>query len=322
MTMAETLQVQVKSVSHEADGILLFEFRPVPPLMQLPVFSAGAHIDLQLPNGLIRSYSLISMPGGVHHYVIGVNKDPHSRGGSLYVHERMRPGDVITISHPRNNFPLEEDADHSVLVAGGIGITPLWSMIQRLETLGRSWELYYAARSRRNAAFLQELRLLSDVHPAKVHLSFSEEPGGAMLDLVKIVAVAPSAAHLYCCGPVPMIEAFEKAAAGRPPARVHTEFFAAREKPDMAGGFTVELARSGMIVSVATGKTILDALLDAGVNAPYSCQEGICGTCQVNVLGGIPDHRDLVLSEAERADNKTMLICCSGSKSDRLVIDL
>jgi vanillate O-demethylase ferredoxin subunit len=320
MTMSEVLQVRVKAVCYEAEGILSFDLRPLPPLRALPPFTAGAHIDLQLPNGMIRSYSLLNASSEVHRYVVGVNKDPKSRGGSRFLHENVRAGDVITISHPRNNFELDETAGHSVFIAGGIGITPLWSMIQRLEQSGASWELHYATRTRRNAAFLEQLQALPDA-ASRLHLTFDAEPGGVMLDLGNVVATVASDAHFYCCGPLPMLEAFERATALRSPRFVHVEYFAAKEKPDTAGGFTVELAKSGRVVSVPAGKTILDTLLDLGISAPYSCQEGVCGTCEVKVLEGIPDHRDLVLTAAERASNETMFICCSGSKTPRLVID-
>ena len=322
MTTTDMIEVRVKSVSYEADGIYSFELRPMPPRFELPEFTAGSHIDLHLPNGLIRSYSLLNTQGERHRYLIGVNKDAKSRGGSRYMHETVHAGDVITISHPRNNFLLDEKAPHSVFVAGGIGITPLWSMIQRVEQLGGSWELYYATRTRKNAAFLEQLHALGDDKQSRLHLNFDQEPGATMLDVAKIVAACPADAHLYCCGPVPMIEAFELATAACKPETVHVEYFAAKETADTSGGFTVELAKSKKTITIPPGKTILDALLDMGMDVPYSCQEGICGTCEVKVLEGIPDHRDLVLSAAEKTANKSMMICCSGAKSGKLVIDL
>jgi vanillate O-demethylase ferredoxin subunit len=306
----------------EADGILSYELQPEPPRNGLPAFTAGAHIDLHLPNGMIRSYSLLNAPEERHRYVIGVNKDPQSRGGSRYMHETLRPGDTLTIGAPQNNFPLEESAALTVLVAGGIGITPIMGMIHRLRALGRPWRLYYAARTRKSAAFVDELHALHGKGGAEVHINFDREPGARMLDVQGIVAALPAGAHIYCCGPVPMLDAFEAATGALPPERVHREYFAAREAAATEGGFTVELARSGRTLQVDSGKTILDCLLDAGLEPPYSCQEGVCGTCEVRVLQGVPDHRDLVLSEAERATNQRMMICCSGAKSGRLVLDL
>lgn len=312
-------QVRVKRISYEAETIHSYELVASGGGDLLP-FTAGSHIDLHLSNGMIRSYSLVNNQSERHRYVIAVNKDASGRGGSRLVHETLRVGDVITISHPRNNFALEENADHSVLIAGGIGITPLLSMIRRLETLGRSWELFYAARTRRAAAFLDELDG-SDAQ-AKVHLNFDHEPSGCMFDLRAIVRKAPADAHLYCCGPVPMLEAFESATTDWPPDKVHVEYFKAKEEPAVAGGFEVRLARSGRTIKVEAGKTILTALLDAGIAANHSCTEGVCGTCETPVIEGVPDHRDLFLSKEEHSANKTMMICCSGSKSPTLVLDL
>jgi vanillate O-demethylase ferredoxin subunit len=254
--------------------------------------------------------------------VIAVNKDAAGRGGSKFIHETVRVGDIITTSHPRNNFALDERAMHSVLIAGGIGITPLLSMIRRLESLGRSWELFYAARTRVTAAFVDELSVIRPDDGRYLHLNFDQEPSGRMFDLSAIVNAAPSDAHLYCCGPVPMLEAFEAAAVDRPSDHVHVEYFKAREKPALAGGFEVRLSRSKRTIKVSAGKTILDALLDAGIAANYACTEGVCGTCETRVIEGIPDHRDLFLSKEEQAANNTMMICCSGSKSPTLVLDL
>jgi len=318
---SETFAVRVRSVSWEAQGILSYDLRPFAG-RELPPFTAGAHIDLLLPGGMVRSYSLVNPQEERHRYVIAVNRDAASRGGSRFVHESVRPGDTLTVSSPRNNFPLAEDAGHSVLIAGGIGITPLWCMIQRLQALGRSWELYYCTRTRQSAAFLEPLQGLGRRVNTDLHFNFDQEPGGRMLDIAAVVASAPANAHLYCCGPLPMLEAFERAAASRPPAQVHTEYFSAREAPSVDGGFTVVLARSKVELEVPKGKTILDALLDNGFDSPYSCLEGVCGTCEARVLEGIPDHRDLVLSKEEKESNRSMMICCSGSKSARLVLDL
>jgi vanillate O-demethylase ferredoxin subunit len=322
MTPTDPLQVRVKSISWEAEGILAFDLRPEPPLRILPAFTAGAHIDLHLPNGLIRSYSLLNAPHEPHRYVIGVNRDAQSRGGSRYLHETLRPGDVLTISPPRNNFPLDDSASLAVLVAGGIGITPILGMIHRLRKLGRPWRLHYAARTRKQAAFVETLEAMGMEPGSEVHLTFDREAGADRLDVAAIAASLPEGAHIYCCGPVPMLEAFEQATASLAPERVHREYFAAREAAATAGGFTVELARSGRSVEIQPGKTILECLIAEGVEPMYSCQEGVCGTCEVRVLDGEPDHRDLVLNAAERAANNRMMVCCSGARSRRLVLDL
>ena len=315
------MQVRIKRISFEAESINSFEL-VAPAGGDLVAFTAGSHIDLYLSNGMIRSYSLVNDPSERSRYVIAVNKDAASRGGSRFVHETLRAGDLITISHPRNNFVLQENTTHSILIAGGIGITPLLSMIRRLKALGRSWELFYAARTRVAAAFLDELSGLRRDVQEELHLNFDQEPTGSMLDLAAIVRNAPGDAHLYCCGPVPMLEAFEAATRDRPAEQVHVEYFKAREKPAAEGGFEVKLARSNRTIKVEAGKTILNALLDAGIAVNYACTEGVCGTCETRVIEGIPDHRDLFLGKAEQAANKTIMICCSGSKSDALVLDL
>jgi len=319
---AETIQVRVKAVTWEAEGVLGFELRPMPPRKELPAFSAGSHIDLHLPNGSIRSYSLLNSQSERHRYLIGVNKDAASRGGSRYMHETLRAGDTLAISAPRNNFALDESAAHTVLIAGGIGITPLMGMIERLRALGKPWRLHYAARTRQQCAFADLLQAQRDSAGADVHFTFDKEPGAKMLDIPGIVAALPQGAHVYCCGPLPMLDAFEQATQGLPPERVHVEYFAAREAAATDGGFTVELARAKRTLEVTPGHTILDSLIEIGIEPPYSCREGICGTCEVAVLEGTPDHRDLVLSAAEKAEGKRMMICCSGSKSRKLVLDL
>jgi tetrachlorobenzoquinone reductase len=315
------MQVRVKRISFEAETIHSYEL-VAPEGGDLPAFTAGCHIDLHLPNGMIRSYSLVNDQCERNRYVVAVNKDAASRGGSRFVHETVRPGDILTISQPRNNFALQESAAHSVLIAGGIGITPLLAMIRRLETLGRSWELFYAARTRPATAFLDELNALRPNGPANIHLNFDQESPGRLLDLAAIVKDAPKDAHLYCCGPVSMLEAFEATTADRPGDHVHVEYFKAREKPAVAGGFEVKLARSQRTIAVQVGQSILNALLDAGVAASYACTEGVCGTCETRVIDGVPDHRDLFLSKEEQAANKSMMICCSGSKSPTLVLDV
>jgi vanillate O-demethylase ferredoxin subunit len=287
----------------------------------LPPFSAGAHIDLHLPGGILRSYSLVNDQEERHRYLIAVSRDSNSRGGSAYVHDALRTGDVLTIGAPRNNFVLNEAANHSVLIAGGIGITPLWSMVQRLDQLGRSWELHYGARDRRSAAFVEPLVARAEANGKRVQLHF-EDDGGSRPDVTRIVANASREAHLYCCGPLPMLAAFEAASAGHPPHSVHVEYFTTRQTADRRGAFTVVLARSGLTVEVPKGKSILEALLESGIGAAYACREGVCGSCETVVLEGRPEHRDLFLTKAERESNGVMMICCSGCKGERLVLDL
>ncbi len=213
---------------------------------------------------------------------------------------------------------MQEDAGKSLLFAGGIGITPIYSMMRRLQDLGRDYDLYYVNRYRQGAAFHKEFQDQPNVH---VHIG-SEQ--GARLSIASIVAAAPAGTHFYCCGPASMLADFEAAcaAAGVPPANVHLEYFTARQDGATEGGFVVELARSGTAIDVTPGKTILQAVTDAGILVAHSCDMGICGTCETRVLAGEPDHRDSILNEEERAANKSMMICCSGSRSPRLVLDL
>jgi ferredoxin-NADP reductase len=311
-----SLRLRIKSATREAPNILSYELRPLED-GELPPFTAGAHIDITLPNGLVRSYSLVNPQSERHRYVIAVQKDRASRGGSKWLHENFRAGDILTANGPRNNFALDESAEKSIFLAGGIGITPILSMIERLSALGRDWQLIYCSRKRSGTAFLESLE-----KKPQVHFNFDEEPGGKMLDVAAVVKAAPANAHLYCCGPLPMLEAFEQATKDLARERVHVEYFTAKEPPAVEGGFKVVLAKSGREFTVPPGKTILDTLLDAGLDIPYSCREGVCGTCETKVLEGVPDHRDLVLTEEEHASHKTMMICCSGSRSERLVLDL
>lgn len=310
------LPVRLATITKVAEDISLFGFVPAGG-SALPVAEAGAHVDVHLPAGLVRQYSLVidgrGPPGG---YVIAVKKAPDSRGGSRALHEDVAVGTALELSPPRNLFPLVEDAAYSVLVAGGIGITPVWSMLHRLDALGRRFELHYACQTRAGMAFAAELA----GHPA-VRLHVDAE-AGTLLDIAGICARAPDGAHLYCCGPVPMLRAFEAATAHLAPGQVHVEYFTAVQDAATEGGYEVELARSGMVLLVAAGQRIIDVVRAAGVNVLASCEQGICGSCETRVIGGVPDHRDEVLSDQEKAENLTMMICCSGSRGPRLVLDL
>lgn len=315
------IDVRIDSIVQEAREVLVFALSPQDGNV-LPPFTAGAHIDVHLPAGQLRSYSLVNPQTERHRYVIAVRRDAAGQGGSRFMHASLRAGDRLTISAPRNTFPLVEDAPHVVFIAGGIGITPLWGMIQRLEDLAGSWELHYCARTKSDAAFRASLEALEVARCGRVRFTFDHEPDARMLDIDAVVARASPDAHLYCCGPLSMLTAFEAAAASRPADRVHVEYFVPRSVAATSGGFLVELARTRRSVRVPAGQTILDALLDAGVDVPCSCQTGVCGTCETRVLAGTPDHRDSVLTAAERASNDTMMICCSGCVGDRLVLDL
>ncbi|MFO6136387.1 PDR/VanB family oxidoreductase, partial [Pseudomonas aeruginosa] len=301
MTHDNRLAAFVHTLRFEAQGILGVELRPQGDQV-FPPFSAGAHIDLHLPNGLVRSYSLLNSPEDCGRYVLGILRDRGSRGGSAFVHDSLRVGMQLQISRPRNLFPLEENAAHSVLVAGGIGVTPIYCMFNRLRALGRSVELLYCARSRQEAAFVEELAA-SD---AAIQLHFDDEKGGPM-DLGAFLGARASTAHFYCCGPTPMIDAFETHCERLGHPHVHIERFAAAPQAPAApqGSYEVRLARSGTSIEVPSGKSLLDALLEAGVAVDCSCREGVCGSCETRVLEGEPEHRDGVLTKAEKIANQT-----------------
>jgi ferredoxin-NADP reductase len=310
------IEVRLTAIRYAARDTNLFEFRR-PDGKPLPPYEPGAHIDLHLPNGLVRNYSLTVAKPDPAAYTFGIKRDPASRGGSRYIHDELRVGKTVKISAPRNNFPLKEDAAHTILLAGGIGITPIWCMVQRLVELGRSWTLHYACRSRADMAFLPSLEGMSG---PRFH--FDDEHGGKVLDVAAIVGAAPKDAHLYCCGPTPMLQAFESATASWPRAQIHIEYFTPKAEPAKKGGFTVELARSGQEFFIPEGHSILQVLLDEGIDVDYSCELGICGACEQRVISGIPEHRDSILSEEEQAENTRVMICCAGCKTDRLVLDL
>ncbi|MEK6346473.1 MAG: PDR/VanB family oxidoreductase [Burkholderia sp.] len=308
----------VRTLRHEATGIMSIELVP-PRGERFTAFEAGAHIDLHLASGLVRSYSLLNPGSETHRYVVGVQIDPKGRGGSRFIHENFRVGMSVPLSAPRNLFALDETASHSVLIAGGIGVTPILCMYRRLIELGRPVQMLYCARSADHAAFLDELRGLGGA--LRVH--FDDEQGGPV-DLKAYLAEAPAGAHVYCCGPAPMLDAFDQACEATGIANRHVERFAAAPQaaPAASHGYQVELARSKQVVEVAAGQSLLDSLLAAGVDVDHSCMEGICGSCETRVLSGCPDHRDSVLSAAERASNQVMMICVSGCKGEKLVLDL
>ena len=313
------MNVRLYSIAYGAQGVLLYDLRD-PLEADLPTFEPGAHLDVEMPSGIVRSYSLLNDSAERHRYVLGVKCEPVSRGGSAWLHKEARVGMILKVSAPRNDFKLVEDASLSVFIAGGIGITPLWSMAQRLMALERPWKLYYRSRSRTTTAFLRELAA-PKVRDA-VHLSFSDEVASERLDIAKVVRGSPAETHFYCCGPLPMLESFEAGCASLPPEYVHAEYFQAKDAPATEGGYVVHLARSGKTVPISPGRTILEALASAGVGVTSSCQQGVCGACETKVLSGIPDHRDLVLSDVERRSGTTMMICCSGCLTAELVLDL
>lgn len=315
------LKAWVHTLRHEAQDTISVELRPV-GAQEFPPFEAGAHIDQHLPNGMTRSYSLCNDSRERHRYVVAVLKDRASRGGSRCVHEQLRVGMTLDISAPRNHFALHEEAAHSVLLAGGIGITPILCMARRLKALGRSFELLCFARSRQHMAFVSEIEALG----APVYWHFDDERGGPP-DLHGLLARRIPAAdtHHYACGPAVMLDTFEQVCAELGHNQAHIERFAAVQilaAADARRGYTVELRRSGKTFEVTADTTLHNMLQACKADVPFSCEEGVCGSCETRVLEGEIDHRDSVLTVAERASNKAMMVCVSGCKSERLVLDL
>lgn len=329
MNTAATLQALVHAIRHEAEGIISIELRPAAEGVAFPAFTPGAHIDLHLGNGLVRSYSLCmpaSEPGARHpSYRVGVLRDRGSRGGSRWVHEQLRVGQTITISAPRNHFELDASASHSVLVAGGIGVTPLLCMLRQLTSEGRSVEMVYCARNRREAAFVEDIEDLAAAHGVSVQWHFDQEAGQPP-QLAALLAGKGAGSHYYCCGPTAMLDAFEATCGQLGYPHVHIERFAAVELPPDAqdGAFDVYLEQSDKTVHVPAGKSLLDALLDEGVACDHSCKEGVCGSCEVRVLDGEIEHHDGILTKKEKESNQVMMVCVSRAKSQspRLVLDL
>jgi ferredoxin-NADP reductase len=315
-------ELRVRQVTWEAEGIVSLRLVH-PDGLELPAWEAGAHIDLILPTGLVRQYSLCGDVDDPYSYRVSVLKEPNSRGGSREIHESALVGTLLTVRGPRNHFSLSDNGQF-VFIAGGIGITPMLPMITEVERRGVPWKLVYGGRSRKTMAFLNELAAHKG---GTVELVPEEELGYPDLDSI-LKAVGPDTA-VFTCGPPGMLAAVEERSAQYlPPHMLHLERFTAPEgagAPELTGldgVFEVELARKGVTITVPPDKTLLRAIRDVIPSMLYSCEEGYCGTCEVKVLEGIPDHRDTILSDEEREANKTIMVCVSRSKSPKLVLDL
>ena len=313
-----TVRVTVARKWMAAEGIAAFELRPVKGL--LPTFQPGAHIDVHLPNGLIRQYSITNGPGESDSYVIGVKLERDSKGGSLCMHETLREGDVLAISEPRNNFPLRRDAEKTIFVAGGIGVTPLIAMAQALKNQNLNFAFHYFAQNQEQLAFPEKTALLGEA--LKPHLGL--RPDATAAELEGILSGYRPGMHLYLCGPGPMLEAARRIAADRgwPETAVHFEYFKNTNTIDDSSSFEVALARSCVTLKVPAGRTILEVMREAGIDMPSSCEQGACGTCLATVIEGEPDHQDVYLNDAERRSGTKIMTCVSRAKSARLVLDL
>jgi ferredoxin-NADP reductase len=317
------LQVRVRSITYLAEDIRSFEL-VAPDGSALPPFSAGSHVDVKLPGGLIRQYSLCNDPAETHRYVVAALRDGKGRGGSIAMHDQLRAGSEISISRPRNHFPLAEAADHHVLVAGGIGITPMMSMIAVLRARRQNFHLYYSTRSPQRTAFLAELQPLVASGQASLHHDGGDPSRG--LDFQKLFERQRPGAHIYYCGPAGFMDAMEAATAQWPQEAVHFERFSAPatapsgDAAEAQHSFDIKLARSGGTFTVAPGETIVQVLGRNGIEVDVSCQEGYCGTCMTRYLDGQPMHRDSVLDQSDR--ESFVMICCARAKSGCLVLDL
>jgi len=316
------LQVNVSRKANAAEGVCSFELIPVNG-ETLPPFEAGAHIDVHIPGGLIRQYSLCNDPRERNRYLIGVLKEPSSRGGSEAMHSVVDQGDILTISAPRNLFKLDHSAARHLLFAGGIGITPILAMAYELDHRRADFELHYCFRSSERAAFVKTLA--EAPFADRVVLHDDSGPQQQKLNAAALLDTLDEGRHLYVCGPAGFMKHVLETggAAGWPQERMHREFFAGQTiDHDANASFEVVLARSGRTFDVPADRTVFEVLDEAGVEIETSCEQGVCGTCVTRVLEGIPDHKDQFMTADEHARNDCFTPCCSRAKSPRLVLDL
>jgi ferredoxin-NADP reductase len=312
---ADQVQARVTDKDQAADGVVLLTLEV--PDQAVPLWGPGAHIDLELRPGLVRQYSLCGDPADGTRLQVAVLREPASRGGSQLIHEDLRLGDTVGVRGPRNHFQLA-DAPGYAFIAGGIGITPILAMIRSVEQSGQPWQLLYGGRQRSSMAFTADLQALGR---ERVQICPEDETG--LLDLANFLETQPAGTAVYCCGPEPLLTAVERVCA-RLGLTLHLERFGPTVPIEHAGdsSFDVELRRSSRLLHVGEGTSLLDALLADGVNIEFSCTEGTCGTCETQVLGGVPDHHDSLLTEEEQAAGDVMFPCVSRCKSGLLVLDL
>ena len=311
------LRLRVARREVVADGVVTLDLRK-PSGGDLPAWAPGAHIDLELGPDLVRQYSLCGDPADSTVWRVGVLREPERRGGSQYVHDELREGDLVQVRGPRNHFPLEPSPRY-VFVAGGIGITPILPMAAAATAAGAEWEMHYGGRTLSSMAFRAQL---TDSYGGRVAVHPQDEQG--LLDLDAILGTPQPDTLVYCCGPEPLLQAVEARCASWPGGSLHLERFAPKEggQPVLDEAFDVELARSKVTLSVPADASILNLLEVAGVPVLSACREGTCGTCEVPVIAGRVDHRDSLLTPEEQAANNTMFVCVSRAACPRLVLDL
>jgi vanillate monooxygenase ferredoxin subunit len=321
MKAMENLTLTILRKREEAQDIASFELARADGA-PLPAFSAGSHIDVQVPGGLTRQYSLCNDAAEQHRYRIAVLRDPASRGGSVAMHDALHEGDLIHISEPKNHFPLHPAA-RTLLFAGGIGVTPLWCMAQRLAAIGADFTLHYCTRSPERTAFRQEIA--DSAFAARVQFHFDSGPPEQKLDLQTVLATPDADTRLYICGPTGFIDYVVGTAKARgwSAERIHLEYFGAAP-PGAVGdtAFDVKIASTGKVYTIPAGRTVVQALADQGIEILTSCEQGVCGTCITRVLEGECDHRDLYFTPDEQARNDQFTPCCSRARSRTLVLDL
>jgi ferredoxin-NADP reductase len=301
-----------------AEGVVALALAD-PAGADLPEWTPGAHIDLVMGDGITRQYSLCGSTSSRSEWVVGVLLDPESRGGSRFVHEQLREGSSVRVRGPRNHFPLVGSRRYQ-FIAGGIGITPILTMIEAAQARGADWQLLYGGRQRSSMAFLDRLERYGD----RVTVWPQDEQG--MLDLGSVLGEPRDDTLVYCCGPEGLLGAVEEACRHWPEGSVHIERFSAKPaeepSPHALETFEVECQRSGVTLSIPGDRSIYEVAEEAGIDVLGSCMEGVCGTCECDVIEGDPDHRDSVLSDAEKARGETIMICVSRARSERLVLDI
>ncbi|WP_175425543.1 PDR/VanB family oxidoreductase [Trinickia violacea] len=311
----------VRAVTDEANGIRSYELTRE-DYTDLPAYAPGAHVAVHLGNGITRQYSLYDEPGVRNAYRIAVLKDPASRGGSRFLHDEVAVGEQLQVSGPFNNFPMAASATSALLIAGGIGITPIMSMAYRLHRDGKPFALHYCARYEKDAAFVEFLQRAAPFKDC-VHMHFDGGDPRKGLDVKALLVDVVQGRHVYCCGPGGLMRAVETAASHWPSGSVHFERFSAdKREVTKSIPFRIYLRRSGVELEVPADKSILDVLKQAGFNVNTVCEQGVCGACLTDVVEGVPEHRDHVLTEEEKRLNDVMAVCCSRSKTARLVLDV
>jgi len=321
-TVLPKMDAEVIRKVFDTPDICVFEFKSPKGRRALPRFTAGAHIEVCLRNGITRSYSLCNSPTELGRYVIAVLREPNSRGGSVAMHDEIEEGAIVQIRAPANHFPLEAGARRSILIAGGIGVTPLLSMAEVLSNAGADFELHYCARSEERMAF--KSHIAQSRFAERVFFHFDDQPE-TRIDIAGVLKNPDTDMHLYFCGPGGFMDfvkgAAEKANWSLP--NVHFEYFGAAVQMNASDPpFDVELARSGKRITIPPGRTVVSVLAENGVDVPVSCEQGICGTCMVPLLSGDPDHRDHILTPAERGGSRLFIPCVSRGKGGCLVLDI